>query len=62
MILKAHIKEKGAYEGITLRSESYEIHNMIDMIITTSNADLEIMLEKVEKAKKNEEEEDGDTV
>ncbi len=62
MILKAHIKEKGAYEGITLQSESYEIHNMIDMIITTSTADLEIMLEKVEKAKKNEEEEDGDTV
>mgnify|MGYP006935953331 CR=1 FL=1 len=62
MILKAHIKEKGAYEGITLQSESYEIHNLIDMIITTSTAHLEIILEKVEKAKKDEEGEHGNTV
>ena len=49
MILKAHIREKGAYEGITLQAENYEIHSLIDTIITTSTADLEIMLEKVEE-------------
>lgn len=62
MILKAHIREKGAYEGITLQAENYEIHSLIDTIITTSTADLEIMLEKVEEAKKNEEGEHGNTV
>lgn len=62
MILKAHIRENGSYEGITLRSESGEIHALIDMIIVTSTADLEIILEKVEKAKKNEEGEHGNTV